>query len=299
MKKPPFLKPGSKISFIAPSGYIDPSYYQKAVSIFKNEGFKVELGPSLNRQFHYFSGTDEQRLIELQYYLDDETTSVIFCVRGGYGLSRIIDKIDFTKFKKNPKWVSGFSDITILLMAILKECEVCCLHAPMAKAFGQENTYYYQSLISHLKGKANFYKTPPHPLNVKGQVKGEIIGGNLALLTHLIGSKTEVITNDKILFLEDVGEYLYSIDRMLIQFKRAGFFNRIKALIMGSFSELRDTKIPFGKSIEEIIKENIEDTTFPCCFDFPIGHTEKNVSIILGTKYFLDINDQEVCLTEV
>jgi muramoyltetrapeptide carboxypeptidase len=232
--------------------------------------------------------------------LDNKEVKAIFCGRGGYGLSRIIDELDFKNFKKNPKWVVGYSDITILHMHIYEKYEVASLHAPMAAAFndgGAENEYM-ESLRKILKGNPTAYSCPVHELNRKGKAEGELIGGNLSLIAHLIGTKSEISTKNKILFIEDVGEYLYNIDRMLLQLKRSGKLNKLAGLIIGGFTEMKDTTIPFGQEVYDLIRDKVKEYNYPVCFDFPVSHTKRNYALKIGVVHKLTVEENRVLLTE-
>jgi muramoyltetrapeptide carboxypeptidase len=201
-------------------------------------GFTIKVGTTIGQQYHYFSGTDEERIEDLQHMLDDENVKAILCARGGYGLSRIIDKIDFTNFKKNPKWIIGFSDVTILHSHIYRNYSISTLHAPMANAFNEDGfkNEFVQSLRHVLEGKKIKYQCKKHEFNKKGEGIGELVGGNLALLAHLVGTESDIKTKGRILFIEDVGEYLYNVDRMMYQLKRSGKLDKLAGLIVGGFT---------------------------------------------------------------
>lgn len=232
--------------------------------------------------------------------MDNKKIKAIFCVRGGYGVGRIIEKLDFSKFVKHPKWLVGFSDITVLHNHIFSNYHIATLHAPMAAAFNGDGfkNQYVQSLPDALTGiKAN-YSTSPHPFNHKGSANGILVGGNLALLMHLIGTSSDLRTKNKILFIEDTGEYIYSIDRMMHQLKRSGKLDGLKGLIVGRFSEMKDTDIPFGQTTEEVIRDILKDVDYPVCFDFPVGHQDENYALKVGVKYTLTVDKASVTLKE-
>jgi muramoyltetrapeptide carboxypeptidase len=239
--------------------------------------------------------------MDLQEMLDDKEINAILCARGGYGLSRIVDGLNFKKFKKNPKWVIGFSDVTVLHAHIYSRFGIATLHAPMAAAFNEENmeNVFIQSLRKALEGVPADYESPAHQLNREGKAEGVLVGGNLALLAPLIGTPSDVKTKHKILFLEDIGEYLYNVDRMLIQLKRAGKLDKLEGLIIGGFTDMKDTERPFGKDVEEIIYEQIREYKFPVCFGFPVSHGKENYALKIGGKYALNIQHQTVRLSEV
>jgi muramoyltetrapeptide carboxypeptidase len=295
------LKKNDVIGIVCPAGYMPAIKAQTCVSTLQQWGFKVKVGKTLGNQFHYFSGTDEERLNDLQEMLDDKEVKTILCARGGYGLSRIIDNIDFTKFKRNPKWIIGYSDVTVLHAHLYSKLKVASLHSPMAAAFndGGAHNEFVQSLKKALFGKKSNYNCPAHVLNRKGNAEGELVGGNLSLVCHLVGSFSDVDTKNKILFLEDVGEYLYNIDRLFMQLKRAGKLDKLAGLIIGGFTEMKDTTIPFGQNVYELIKDKVAEYDYPVCFDFPVSHSDRNYTLKVGVKHTLEINKTKVRLSEV
>ncbi|HEX6915677.1 MAG TPA: LD-carboxypeptidase, partial [Chitinophagaceae bacterium] len=217
-----------------------------------------------------------------------------------YGLSRIIDDLDFKKFRRRPKWIIGFSDITVLHAHITGRFNIATLHAPMAAAFnnGEYRNRYVQSLKHALAGEPVAYSVKSNKLNRRGKGEGELVGGNLALVAHLVGSKSSYRTSGKILFLEDVGEYLYNIDRMLIQLKRAGMLEDLAGLVFGGFSDLKDTTLPFGCGIHGILQEHVSEYDYPVCFDFPVSHEKENYALKVGVKHRLEVG-AVVKLTEL
>jgi len=264
-------------------------------------GYNVRIGNTLDSlSENYFSGTDDERLTELQQLLDDPSVKAIFCGRGGYGLTRIIDRIDFTRFVKEPKWIIGFSDITVLHTHIWSNYKIATLHAPMANAFndGGAANDYVLSLRQVLAGRPPAYTCPAHPFNRPGNASGRLIGGNLSLLAHLTGTPSDIRTKGKILFLEDVGEYLYNIDRMLYQLKRSGKLDQLAGLIIGGFTELKDTTRPFGASVEEIIRDVIKEYDYPVCFGFPVSHEKENYALKIGVRHRLEVSPDKVSLME-
>ncbi|WP_121354392.1 S66 peptidase family protein [Flavisolibacter nicotianae] len=302
MKFPPYLKKGDTIGIVAPAGFMPIEKMQACIETLDSWGYTVELGATTHSgAANYFSGTDEERLADLQQMLDNKKISAILCARGGYGVSRIIDRLNFKKFKKHPKWLIGFSDITVLLSHLQARYKIASLHAPMAAAFneGEFNNPYVRSLRQALEGEKANYECNGDPYNQKGSARGELVGGNLALLAHLVGSSSEVKTKNRILFLEDVGEYLYNVDRMLLQLKRAGKLDKLAGLIIGGFTENKDTERPFGKEVHEIIHEHVKDYTYPICFGFPVGHQKENYALKIGGRYQLSVDETTVALTEL
>jgi len=298
---PPYLKKDDTIGIVCPSGYMPFEKAQACIDTLQQWGFKMQVGKTLGNQFNYFSGTDDERLNDLQTMIDDEKVKAIFCARGGYGLSRIIDRLDFTPFKKNPKWIIGYSDVTILHVHLYSKFGIASLHSPMASAFnnGGAQNEFVQSLRKAIIGEPCHYSYNPHTLNKEGVAEGELVGGNLSLLVHLIGTPSEVDTKNKVLFLEDVGEYLYNVDRMMMQLKRSGKLESLAGLVIGGFTEMKDTIIPFGQNVYEIIFDKVKDYNYPVCFDFPIGHTDRNYALKVGVKHRLIVNEEKVVLKEL
>jgi muramoyltetrapeptide carboxypeptidase len=298
---PPYLQPGDTIGMICPSGYMPLEKAQRCVETLQQWRFKVKAGKTMGNQFNYFSGTDEERLHDLQAMLDDDNVKAIFCARGGYGLSRIIDAINFEKFVRHPKWIIGYSDITVLHAHIYSNYNIASLHAPMAAAFNEMNASeeYINSIYKALTGTHQVYTTALHALNRNGICKGELVGGNLSLLGHIIGSKSDINTKNKLLFIEDIGEYKYNIDRMLMQLKRAGKLDNLAGLVVGKFTDIKDTVIPFGQEVYESIFDKVKEYDYPVCFDFPVGHVKENYALKVGVEYEYRISTQQVILKEV
>lgn len=299
-KTPPYLKKGDRIAITCPAGYMPKEKAQTCIETLQQWGFEVMIGKTLgSKSKNYFSGTDEQRLNELQAMLDDESIKAILCGRGGYGVTRIIDQLDFTRFKKNPKWIIGFSDITVLHAHINTNFKISTLHAPMAAAFNNGGNDFTESLHKALLGKKAKYTAKAHPFNKLGVAKGELIGGNLSLITHLIGTKSAIKTKNKILFIEDIGELIYSTDRMLHQLKRSGNLTNLAGLIVGGFSDVKDTERPFGKKVEEVINDIVKEYDYPVCFHFPVSHEKENYALKIGGNYQLKITKANVLLSEL
>lgn len=300
MKTPPFLQPGDKIAIVCPAGYLPAEKATACINTLKKWGYKVVKGKTLGgKSKNYFSGTEEQRLNDLQQYLDDTSVKAILCGRGGYGTTHLLDQLDWQIFKKHPKWIIGFSDITILHTFLQHELKTASIHGPMANAFNEGNAInrYTLSLKDTIEGKPVHYSCAPHPLNRIGKAKAPIIGGNLSLLAHSIGTNAAIDTDGKILFIEDVGEQLYNVERMLLQLKRAGKLKKIKALIVGGFTDEKDTVRPFGKTIHQIIYDVVKDYKYPICFGFPVSHGKENVALAIGTTYRLEITPELVTLS--
>jgi len=298
---PPYLQKGDTIGIVAPAGFMPIEKMQTCIETLDSWGYNVHMGATTHSNSeNYFSGTDEERLNDLQQMLDDRNVKAILCARGGYGTSRIIDDISFKKFRKHPKWIIGFSDITVLHAHIFSRYKIASLHAPMAAAFndGEFDNQYIHSLKDALSGIPSHYECAPHAFNKTGEAKGELVGGNLSLLAHLIGTKSDIKTKDRILFLEDVGEYLYNVDRLLLQLKRSGKFDKLAGLIIGGFTESKDTERPFGKSIYDIIYEQVGDYHFPICFGFPVSHDKENYALKIGVEFQLQVQSEKAILWE-
>ena len=271
------------------------------IKVLQEWGYEVRVGKTLGGfSQNYFSGTDRERLTEFQDMLDDDSVKAILCARGGYGIGRIIEDILFKKFKKNPKWIIGFSDVTILHSHIHANYQIATLHAPMAGAFNDEEGegMYLQSLRKALSGEKIKYQHEVHEFNKKGEAIGELVGGNVSILAHLTGTSLDIRTKGKILFLEDVGEYIYHIDRMFYQLKRSGRLNKLAGLIIGGFTEMKDTERPFGKGTYEVIRGIIKEYEYPVCFGFPVGHMKENLALKCGIGYKLKITKTKVILEE-
>lgn len=298
---PPSLHHGDTIGLICPAGYMQLERMTTCINVLREWGYNIKMGKTCGHQFHYFSGTDEERLEDIQSMIDDTEVKAILCARGGYGISRIIDAIDFTPMLKNPKWIIGYSDVTLLLLHLISNYQMASLHAPMAAAFNDNGfrSQYVLSLKNSLSGIHYSYSDAANKKNRNGKAVGKLIGGNLALFAHALGSKSEPDTTGCILFLEDIGEYLYNVDRMMLQLKRAGKLDHLAGIIFGSFTDLKDTSIPFGAEIYDILWEKVKEYDYPVCFDFPVGHTELNYALKIGTVHSLEITRQAVILEEV
>jgi muramoyltetrapeptide carboxypeptidase len=298
---PPYLKKGDTIGIIAPAGFMPLDKMQTCMETLEEWGYHIVLGQTTqSNSQNYFSGTDIERLKDLQEMLDDKNIHAIMCARGGYGISRIIDDLNFKKFVKNGKWLIGFSDITVLQAHIFTQYKMASLHAPMAAAFnnGGYNNLYIRSLKEALEGKPAKYDCAPNALNNKGSVTGVLVGGNLSLLVHLLSTESELKTKNRILFLEDVGEYLYNIDRMLLQLKRSGKLDKLAGLIIGGFTDCKDTERPFGKHVYELIHDTVNEYDYPVCFGFPVSHEKENYALKIGGTYNLSIESDRVGLEE-
>jgi len=301
IKIPPYLQKGDTIGLVCPAGFMPVEKVSECIRVINEDwGFTTKVGITIGQQYHYFSGTDEERIEDLQHMLDDENVKAILCARGGYGLTRIIDKIDFTNFKKNPKWIIGFSDVTILHSHIYRNYSISTLHSPMANAFNEEGfkDEFVKSLWHVLEGKKIKYQCKKHEFNKKGEGIGELVGGNLAILAHLVGTESDIKTKGRILFIEDVGEYLYNIDRMMYQLKRSGKLDKLAGLIVGGFTDMKDTERPFGQTVYEIIRDSVAEYDYPVCFNFPVSHGKENYALKIGVGYKLKVGNNKATLEE-
>jgi muramoyltetrapeptide carboxypeptidase len=301
IKIPPYLKKGDTIGIVCPSGTLSAKKAATCISTLEAWGYKVKIGKTLGTQHHYFSATDEARAADLQVMLDDKNVQAVLCGRGGYGMSRIIDALDFKKFKKHPKWVIGFSDITLLHNHFKQVLKTASLHAPMAAAFnnGGATNEWVLSLKHALQGKKANYKAEVHAHNKFGKATGKLVGGNLTLVAHAIGTVSGLQTKNTILFLEDIGEYKYNIDRMMLQLKRCGMLKNLAGLIVGGFTQTKDSDPAFGATVYEIIESAVADYAYPVCYDFPVSHDKENYAIKHGMEYALEVTAKKVSLKEV
>ena len=297
---PPYLQPGDRIGLVCPAGYMPFENFRTCIQTLQEWGYQPVVGRTPGHQHHYFAGTDAERLNDLQQMLDDTSIKAILSARGGYGTSRLIDELNWEQIKANPKWIIGFSDITVLHSCLFTQLNTASLHAPMAAAFndGEAQNEYIQSLRNALSGQPIVYETAAHPANKKGTAKGILVGGNLTLLAHQVGTATDIDTGGKILFIEDIGEYYYAIDRLLVQLQRSGKLKNLAGLIVGHFSDLKDTTVPFGQTVEEMMLEKVKDYHYPVCFQFPVGHDKENLSLKIGVSYLLAVGEQ-VTLAEI
>ena len=300
-KVPPYLKPGDTIGIVCPAGYMALEKAQTCIDTLEQWGYKTKIGRTLgSSSANYFSGSDDERLLDLQEMMDDDNVQAVLCGRGGYGIGRIIDHINFKKFIRQPKWLIGFSDVTVLHAHIYSNFKIATLHAPMAAAFneGGSGNEYVLSLKDALEGKKMRYQCGPHDFNKRGAAVGDLVGGNLALLAHVVGTSSDIKTRGRILFLEDLGEYLYNVDRMLYQLKRSGKFKKLAGLIIGGFTDTKDTERPFGKNVYAIIHDIVKDADYPVCFNFPVSHEKENYALKVGVGFKLKVSKNRVTLEE-
>ena len=291
MKQIGFLKQSSKIAIAAPARMVTPEEMQFAINWLKEKGFVPVYDDRLFAQHYIFAGDDNFRAAVFQQYLDDEEIEAIWIARGGYGSIRIIDKLDFTKFLKHPKWIIGFSDGTVL-HGKLNRLGVPSLHAAMPFFFENKTPEAKHALFDALLGKPLRYEFPYHPLNRNGVMEGEIVGGNLSVLYGMMGSNTFPELDGKILFIEEVDEYIYHIDRMMHALMRAGKLENLKGLIVGGLTQIKDNSHPFGMTAEQVIAEAVAEYNYPLCFGFPAGHFDDNRPLFFGQKSRIEVTEK-------
>jgi muramoyltetrapeptide carboxypeptidase len=294
MIKPQFLKKGDKIAIVSIAGKIAEVKILNAIKFYESWGLDIVLGKSVVAEFNQFAGTDEQRIADFQKMLNDNSIKAIFSSRGGYGSARILDKIDWKNFIQNPKWIVGYSDITAV-HAVVNKFGIASIHGNMPTNFPEfpveDNAT--KLIKSCLFGEKLNFEFNSNKLNKTGNAKGILIGGNLSILYSLRGTKFDVDYSNKILFIEDLNEYLYHLDRMMMNFKLGGIFSQISGLIVGAFSDMKDSQTPFGKNANEIIFDFVKDLNIPVCFDFSAGHIKENNPLILGNEIELIVENEK------
>src|SRR5690554_1085197 len=292
MKIPPYLKKGDTVALVCTARKFTPEEAQPAVELLKSWGLNVRLGKTIGLDNFQLGGSDAERVEDFQMMLNDDSVKAIWCARGGYGTVRTIDKIDFSHFLQNPKWIMGFSDVTVLHSHI-HNLGVATLHSIMPFSVPKAETTAKESLRKALFGTKISYEIPLSSYNKKGEAKGVLVGGNLSILYSLLGSKSSVSTDDKILYIEDLDEYLYHIDRMMMNLKRNGYFDNVKGIIVGGMTDMHDNQIPFGMTANEIILDVTKEYDIPICFDFPAGHLPDNRTLILGKEIKFEVENTQ------
>ena len=286
---PPYLQKGDRVAIVCPAKKL-PKPMDDAVALLQSWGLEVVLGQTVNAEHHQFAGNDQLRAQDLQQYINDDSIKAIFAARGGYGTVRIIDLVDFSRLNTHPKWIIGFSDITVLHAHLFQNFDLCTVHGQMPINIPDGTAASVETLRKALFGETISYSIAPHPLNKFGSAKGTLIGGNLAILQSVAGSVSDYDYDGKILFIEDVGEYLYSIDRMMYMLKRAGKLANLAGLIVGGFTDVKDNDIPFGQTAYEIIEDLVDEYDYPVCFDFPAGHVADNWAMVFGKEVKLEVS---------
>lgn len=304
---PPYLKAGDTVGITSPAGYISREELQPAILQMQSWGLMVRIGGSIGKRDFNFGGTDAERADDFQRMLDDRSVKAIMCARGGYGAVRIIDKLNFTQFAKRPKWIIGFSDITVLHCHLNRNYGIASIHSKMCNSFPENwakaepvQVDTILSIRQALAGKKMAYNVMPAIKNRSGTAEGVLIGGNLKTIETLAGTKSDINTGNMILFVEDTGEYLYSIDRMFWNLKRTGKLTNLKGLIIGGFSnKIEESGQEFGRSVYDIVLEKVKPYRYPVCFDFPVGHQKNNYALKCGVKHKLEVNAVSVTLKEM
>lgn len=304
---PPHLRNGDAIGITAPAGYITDQEIQSAVKKMESWGYKINVGNTINKRDFTFGGSDEERAKDFQQMLDDPKIKAIMCARGGYGAIRIIDRLNWEKFSAKPKWIIGFSDITIFHSHINRNLGIATIHSKMCNSFPDDwsaaepvQVQTIESIQQALSGVKMKYSLDANPSNQQGVADGILIGGNLKTLESLAGTRSDINTAGKILFLEDTGEYMYSIDRMFWNLRRTGKLSRLKGLIIGGFKIKVDEQADdFGKTLHDVVLEKIKSYNYPVCFDFPVGHQKNNYALKCGTEHRLIVNADRVELKEI
>lgn len=291
--QPPYLKKGDKIAITCPAKKL-PAPMTDAVTLLQSWGLEVVLGDTVTASYHQFAGDDAMRAADMQRVIDDDSIKAIIAARGGYGTVRIIDKVDFGRLQQSPKWLVGFSDITLLHSHLLNNYNLQTIHGQMPINIPDASARSLETLRKALFGEELNYEFRSNTVGRNGNATGILTGGNLSLLIAALGSVSDVDYSGKILFIEDVGEYLYSIDRMLYTLKRAGKLQNLAGLIVGGFTGIKDNDIPFGQTVPEIVINIVKEYNYPVCFDFPAGHIPDNCSLIFGGNLRLFVDEHQV-----
>lgn len=287
---PSFLSAGDRIRIVSPAGKVQKDKVLPGIELLMDNGFEVIVGQHAFDQHFQYSGTDQQRVSDFQEAINDPETKAIVCARGGYGAIRIVDKVDFSPLLKSPKWLVGFSDITVF-HAALNKLQLASAHAAMPGFFveNKKPTKSFFSLLELITTGNSNHAVQSHPLNRKGDSSGELVGGNLSLIYSLQGTPWQLETSGKILFIEDVAEYLYHLDRMMQNLRLSGLLKNLAGLVVGGLTEMKDNDSLFGKTANEIIAAAVQEYSYPVCYDFPSGHITRNSALMCGATYRLEI----------
>ncbi|MEM6719353.1 MAG: LD-carboxypeptidase [Bacteroidota bacterium] len=293
MNPPKPLHKGATVGIVSTARKISIAEIEAAIALLHNWDLKVVLGTTIELEDHQFAGDDRTRAQNFQQFMDDDSIDAIWCARGGYGTIRIIDQLDFSRFVQHPKWIIGYSDVTVL-HSKGQQLGFETLHATMPINIPNNSAMALGSLKALLFGESLQYTIPATDSNKKGEATGKLIGGNLSMLYSMLGSDLSLDTDGKILFVEDLDEYLYHIDRMLMNLKRNGYFENLAGLIVGGMTDMHDNTIPFGKNVHEIILDITAEYDFPICFNFPAGHLDDNRALVFGRKVTLQVASEVV-----
>lgn len=292
MITPPYLQKGDTVAIVATARKNIDDNLKPAIELLKSWGLEVKIGSSIGLDLNQLAGTDEQRAKDFQEQLDNPNIKMIWCVRGGYGTVRMIDLLDFTKFKQNPKWIVGFSDVTVL-HSHLNTMGFKSIHGIMPVTVAKATKEAKETLrVALFNDERLEYDLLPHPMNKFGKAKGELVGGNLSILYSLFGSPSAIDCTDKILFIEDLDEYLYHIDRMMMNLKRNGCLESIKGILVGGMTKMKDNDIPWGKDALQIVEDVTKKYNIPIVYEFPAGHIKDNRALVFGTQVELDVNSE-------
>ena len=298
MKKPQPINPGDLICIIAPAKSIDKSIVDYAKEVLVQRGFRVKVSAHCTGQHHYYSGTDEERISDFQIAMDDSEVRAILCARGGYGAIRVFDQLDWAKFREQPKWIIGFSDITVF-HHVLQTMSIQSIHGTMPLNFETNSKEALQTMLMAASGKPFKIQVDSSYKNKGGSAKGLLIGGNLSIIYSLLGSQYAYDFSNKVLFIEDLSEQYYHIDRMLYALKLHGVFDQISGLIVGGMTDMRDTEVSFGNDVYDLVLEHLEGKNIPVCFDFPCGHINDNRAMVVGAGVFFQVSNLHVELSYV
>lgn len=296
MITPPYLQKGDTVAILATARKHIVKSMQPTIDLLESWGLHVVIGKSIGLEENQLAGSDEERAADLQEQLDNPNIKAIWCARGGYGTVRVVDLIDFTQFKKHPKWLVGFSDVTVLHNH-LNTMGYKSIHGIMPISLAKASPEAIESLRLSLFGQPLQYAIDPHPMNRLGKASGELVGGNLSILYSLLGSPSAIDCKDKILYIEDLDEYLYHIDRMMMNLKRNGCLESLKGIIVGSMTDMKDNDIPWGKNALEIVQDVTKKYNIPMIFNFPAGHIHDNRALILGNTVSIEVTEN--CSTVV
>lgn len=291
MITPPYLQKGDTVAIVSTARKNIEDNLKPTIDLLEGWGLKVKLGATIGLDYYQLAGTDDQRAADFQEQMDNPNIKAIWCVRGGYGTVKMLDKLDFTKFRQNPKWIIGFSDVTVL-HSHLNRMGIESIHGTMPVAIPRATDEAKNSLCAALFGDKLQYSLDCDALNHNGTAKGELVGGNLSILYSLLGSETAIDCTDKILFIEDLDEYLYHVDRMMINLKRNGCLSGLKGIIVGAMTEMKDNEIPWGRNALEIIEDTVKGLNIPIIYNFPAGHIRDNRALIFGSQVSMEVTAQ-------
>lgn len=292
MITPPYLQKGDTVAIVSTARKNIEDNLKPTIALLEGWGLNVKIGKTIGLDYYQLAGTDDQRAADFQEQLDDPNVKAIWCVRGGYGTVKIIDKLDFTKLKKTPKWIIGFSDVTVL-HSHLNRMGIESIHGTMPVAIPRATDEAKNSLCAALFNDELQYTLDCDALNHNGKAKGELVGGNLSILYSLLGSESAIDCNDKILFIEDLDEYLYHVDRMMMNLKRNGCLSGLKGIIVGAMTEMKDNEVPWGRNALEIIEDAVKGLNIPIIYNFPAGHIRDNRALIFGRQVSIEVSDKE------